>query len=175
MIPANPYTPPSFIPNSMPPLPPLHDELIKTIHKHVDDRLDEVMAGKDEKLYKEFEKYICHIMKKHTKSCSHHDTAEEEVPTIIYKEKKSPLHCLYEKIHSSQKKVQEGTPIMEVEKELHEMLPEMSHEEKRVFASLLRADGPYTLSGMIGIPYDEYKELMCKIGERLVEVEENKN
>lgn len=45
---------------------------------------------------------------------------------------------------------------MEIEKEICNEHKDMEHEEKRVLASLLRADGPYTLAGMIGMPYDTY-------------------
>ena len=78
-----------------------------------------------------------------------------------------------DKIFNNYEKKQKNKEGIETLEE--ETINSIVKKEKRVFASLLRADGPYTLSGMIGIPYDEYKELMCKIGERLVEVEENKN
>jgi hypothetical protein len=42
MIPTTPYSPHPLLP-----MPPMPDDFIKSIHKHVDDRLDEVMAGKD--------------------------------------------------------------------------------------------------------------------------------
>ena len=157
MIPTPPYSPHPLLP-----LPPMPDDVIKTIRKHVDDRLDEVMAGKDEKLYHEFEKYICHILEKHKKSCSKHD--DDEVLTY----KKSPMEALYCTLHKHQKSIHEGKSIMELEHEVwkeHDLCP----EEKRVLASLLRADGPYTLAGMIGMPYETYIEFMGKLGERFVD------
>ena len=176
MIPANPYTPPQFMTTSLPTLPPLHDELVKNIHKHVDERLDEVMAGGDKKLSKEFEKYISNMMSssddlikklaKHVEKHFEHHEGKEDVP---HRYKESPIHALYHKIHCYQKKIHEGTSIMDVEKEVYEHHPDLSHNEKRVFAALLRADGPYTLSSMIGISYHDFNELMEKIGERFVE------
>ena len=158
MLPANPYT------GSHPllPMPPMPDDVIKTIRKYVDDRLDEVMAGKDEKLYHEFEKYICHILEKHKKTCYRHDDDE----SLTYK--KSPMEALYCTLHKHQKCIHEGKSMMEVEHEIwkeHDLCP----EEKRVLASLLRADGPYTLAGMIGMPYETYIEFMGKLGERFVD------
>ena len=157
MIPTPPYSPHPLLP-----MPPMPDDVVKTIRKHVDDRLDEVMAGKDEKLYKEFEKYICHILEKHKKSCYKHD--DDEVLT----HKKSPMEALYCTLHKHQKSIHEGKSIMELEHEIwkeHDLCP----EEKRVLASLLRADGPYTLAGMIGMPYETYIEFMGKLGERFVD------
>ena len=157
MIPTPPYSPHPLLP-----LPPMPDDVIKTIRKHVDDRLDEVMAGKDEKLYHEFEKYICHILEKHKKTCFRHD--DDEVLTY----KKSPMEALYCTLHKHQKSIHEGKSIMELEHEVwkeHDLCP----EEKRVLASLLRADGPYTLAGMIGMPYETYIEFMGKLGERFVD------
>ena len=159
MIPTTPYSPHPLLP-----LPPMPDDIIKTIRKHVDDRLDEVMAGKDEKLYHEFEKYICHILEKHKKTCYKHDDDE----SLTYKHKKSPMEALYCTLHKHQKDIHEGRSMMEVEHEIwkeHELCP----EEKRVLASLLRADGPYTLAGMIGMPYETYIEFMGKLGERFVD------
>ena len=156
MIPTTPYSPHPLLP-----MPPMPDDVIKTIRKHVDDRLDEVMAGKDEKLYHEFEKYICHILEKHKKTCFRHD--DDEVLTY----KKSPMEALYCTLHKHQKSIHEGKSIMELEHEIwkeHDLCP----EEKRVLASLLRADGPYTLAGMIGMPYETYIEFMGKLGERFV-------
>lgn len=157
MIPTTPYSPHPLLP-----IPPMPDDVVKTIRKHVDDRLDEVMAGKDEKLYHEFEKYICHILEKHKKTCYKHD--DDEVLTY----KKSPMEALYCTLHKHQKSIHEGKSIMELEHEIwkeHDLCP----EEKRVLASLLRADGPYTLAGMIGMPYETYIEFMGKLGERFVD------
>ena len=103
MIPT-PYTPH--------PLLPMPDDIVKMIRKHVDDRLDEVMAGKDEKLYYEFEKYICHILEKHKKSCYKHDDDE----SLTYK--KSPMEALYCTLHKHQKDIHEGRSMMEVEHEI---------------------------------------------------------
>lgn len=153
---------PPYSPHPLLPLPPMPDDVVKTIRKHVDDRLDEVMAGKDEKLYHEFEKYICHILEKHKKTCYKHD--DDEVLTY----KKSPMEALYCTLHKHQKSIHEGKSIMELEHEIwkeHDLCP----EEKRVLASLLRADGPYTLAGMIGMPYETYIEFMGKLGERFVD------
>ena len=153
---------PPYSPHPLLPLPPMPDDVIKTIRKHVDDRLDEVMAGKDEKLYKEFEKYIGHILEKHKKTCYKHDGDE----VLTYK--KSPMEALYCALHKHQKSIHEGKSIMELEHEIwkeHDLCP----EEKRVLASLLRADGPYTLAGMIGMPYETYIEFMGKLGERFVD------
>ena len=58
---------------------------------------------------------------------------------------------------------------MEIEKELYEKHDDLSNDEKRVFASLLRADGPYTLAGMIGMDYDDYISHMEHLGERFLE------
>ena len=157
MIPTPPYSPHPLLP-----MPPMPDDVIKTIRKHVDDRLDEVMAGKDEKLYHEFEKYICHILEKHKKTCYKHDDNE------VLTHKKLPMEALYCTLHKHQKSIHEGKSIMELEHEIwkeHDLCP----EEKRVLASLLRADGPYTLSGMIGMPYETYIEFMGKLGERFVD------
>ena len=157
MIPTPPYSPHPLLP-----MPPMPDDVVKTIRKHVDDRLDEVMAGKDEKLYNEFEKYICHILEKHKKTCYKHDDDE----SLTYK--KSPMEALYCTLHKHQKCIHERKSMMEVEHEIwkeHDLCP----EEKRVLASLLRADGPYTLSGMIGMPYETYIEFMGKLGARFVE------
>jgi hypothetical protein len=120
------------------------------------------MAGKDEKLYHDFEKYICHILEKHKKTCYKHDDDE----SLTYK--KSPMEALYCTLHKHQKCIHEGKSMMEVEHEIwkeHDLCP----EEKRVLASLLRADGPYTLAGMIGMPYETYIEFMGKLGERFVD------
>ena len=160
MIPTTPYSPHPLLP-----MPPMTDDVVKTIHKHVDDRLDEVMAGKDQKLYHEFEKYICHILEKHKKTCYRHDDDE----SLTYKHKKSPIQALYCKLHHYQKEIHQGKSIMEIEKEICNEHKDMEHEEKRVLASLLRADGPYTLAGMIGMPYETYIEHMTKIGERFVD------
>jgi hypothetical protein len=157
MMPTPPYSPHPLLP-----VPPMPDDVVKTIRKHVDDRLDEVMAGKDEKLYHEFEKYICHILEKHKKTCYKHDDDE----SLTYK--KSPMEALYCTLHKHQKSIHEGKSIMELEHEVwkeHDLCP----EEKRVLASLLRADGPYTLAGMIGMPYETYIEFMGKLGERFVD------
>lgn len=153
---------PPYSPHPLLPLPPMPDDVVKTIRKHVDDRLDEVMAGKDEKLYHEFEKYICHILEKHKKTCFRHD--DDKVLTY----KKSPMEALYCTLHKHQKSIHEGKSIMELEHEIwkeHDLCP----EEKRVLASLLRADGPYTLAGMIGMPYETYIEFMGKLGERFID------
>ena len=153
---------PPYSPHPLLPMPPMPDDVVKTIRKHVDDRLDEVMAGKDEKLYHEFEKYICHILEKHKKTCFRHDDDE----SLTYK--KSPMEALYCTLHKHQKSVHDGKSLMEIEHEIrkeHDLCP----EEKRVLASLLRADGPYTLAGMIGMPYETYIEFMGKLGERFVD------
>lgn len=171
MIPTTPYSPHPLLP-----MPPMPDDVVKTIRKHVDDRLDEVMAGGDKKLSKEFEKYISNMMyssdelikqlAKHVEKHFEHHKGKEDVP---HRYKESPIHALYHKINCYQKKIHEGTSIMDVEKEVYEHHPDLSHNEKRVFAALLRADGPYTLSSMIGISYHDFNELMEKIGERFVE------
>lgn len=162
MIPANPYT------GSHPllPMPPMPNDIISTITKHVDSRLDEVMSGKDENLNKSFEKFIHHMVKKFVKEYTNHEGKEEEHTSPP---KKSPLEKLYCKLHCYQKSIHEGKPIMEIEKELYEKHDNLSNDEKRVFASLLRADGPYTLAGMIGMNYDDYISHMEHLGERFLE------
>ena len=79
------------------------------------------------------------------------------------------MEALYCKLHHYQKEIHQGKSIMEIEKEICNEHKDMEHEEKRVLASLLRADGPYTLAGMIGMPYETYIEYMTKIGERFVD------
>lgn len=148
MIPANPYMP----------MPPIPNDIVDIIKKHVDNRLDEVMQGKDEKLQKEFKKFISTMT-------PHHDGKEDEHTS----HKKSYMEALYCKIHHLQKEIHEGKPIIEIERELHEHHTDLSNDEKRVFSSLLRADGPYTLAGMIGIDYDDYIKHMKCLGKRFVD------
>lgn len=147
MLPANPYMP----------MPPMPNDIADIIKKHVDNRLDEVMHGKDEKLQKEFKKFISSMMP--------HDGKEDE----HISHKKSPMEALYCKLHHYQKEIHQGKSIMDIEKELHEHHTDLSNDEKRVFSSLLRADGPYTLAGMIGIDYDTYIEHMKCLGERFID------
>lgn len=154
------YSPPVL------PLPPLPDDIVRTIHKFVDERLDVVMEGKDEKLNKQFEKYICDTVNDYLKKHGFSNNKTEEEVHISHK--KSPMEALYCKLHHYQKEVYEGKPLMEVEKEIYSNY-DFSNEQKRVFSSLIRADSPYSLSSMIGMNYDDYISHMEHLGERFLE------
>ena len=154
-----------FSPSFMPPLPPIPEDIVKTIKEHVDKRLDEVMEGKDEKYRDKFKHYV-------SKMVSPHKTSDEKCDCY------SEIECLYKKLHELQKCSHEGKSMIEIEKCFYDDIKDISPEEKRVFSSLLRADGPLSLSYMTGIHYDEFvKHMEClgkKIHEHHKEHEHNK-
>lgn len=150
---APPFQPPSF-PGFVPPIPPMPDEIIKNIKEHVDKRLDEVMEGKDTKYKDKFKHYVLSMMPKNSGS---------------YEEGYSEMECLYMKLFDLQKKAHDGKSLIEIEHEFHDMIKDLSHEEKRIFSSLLRADGPLSLSFMLGIQYDDFIHHMKCLGKKIHE------
>lgn len=151
-----PFQAPPFSPSFMPPFPPLPDDIAKTIKEHVDKRLDEVMEGKDEKFRDKFKHYVSKMMTNHN---SHDEKCD------YYSE----IECLYKKLHDLQKCSHEGKSMIEIEKCFYEDIKDITPEEKRVFSSLLRADGPLSLSYMTGIHYDDFIKHMECLGKKIHE------
>jgi hypothetical protein len=152
---APPFQTPPF-PGFMPSMPNFPDEIIKNIKEHVDKRLDEVMEGKDTKYKDKFKHYVMSMMPKD----GHHDSE---------KKKCSELECLYMKLYDLQKKAHEGKSLIEIEHEFHDKIKDLSHEEKRIFSSLLRSDGPLSLSFMLGIQYEDFINHMKCLGKKIHE------
>ena len=75
-------------------------------------------------------------------------------------------HNLYRKNEAIQGEVRS---LIEIEHEFHDMIKDLSHEEKRIFSSLLRADGPLSLSFMLGIQYDDFIHHMKCLGKKIHE------
>lgn len=153
--------PPPFqapFPGYMPSMPPIPDDIVKIIKEHVDKRLDDVMEGKDDKYREKFKHYV-HEMMSSVDSSHHHEDED------FYSE----IECLHNKIHCLQKMANEGKSMFELEKELHDDLKDLSHEEKRVFSALVRADGPLSLSSMIGISCEDFMKHMKCLGKKIHE------
>ena len=150
-----PFQPPPPFPGFNQLLPPLPEEMSKMIKEHVDKRLDEVMEGKDDKYREKFKHYVSEMMGDDTHHESKHECGE--------------LECLYMKLYDLQKKSHEGKSMIELEKEFQDEIKDLEHEEKRIFSSLLRSDGPLSLSFMLGIQYDDFIKHMKCLGKKIRE------
>lgn len=148
-----PFQPPPF-PGFMPSMPPIPDDIIKIIKEHVDKRLDEIMEGKDSSFRDKFKHYV------HEMTNTNHHSEEKEY---------SEIECLYKKLYELQKCSSEGKSMIEIEKNFHEEMEDLSHEEKRVFSALVRADGPISLSCMIGMSCEDFMKHMKCLGKKIHE------
>ena len=148
-----PFQAPSF-PGFVPPMPPFPEEILKNIKEHVDKRLDEVMEGKDAKYKEKFKHYVMSMIPSdnHGEHPKHHC---------------SEIECLYMKLFELQKKAHEGKSLIEIEHEFHDKIKDLSQEEKRIFSSLLRSDGPLSLSFMLGIQYEDFLQHMKCLGKKI--------
>lgn len=143
----------------MPPMPPIPNDIVKIIKEHVDSRLDEIMSSKDNKFHHDFKRYVASML--------HEDKEDESWECCELMKEKAGLGHLYCTIFDFQKKSNEGKSMMEIESDFFKEIEDITPEEKRVFSSLLRSEGPHILSNIIGFSFDDYLKHMKELGSKI--------